>query len=71
MILARMREKEQANQAQMLMYILKQDVKLEFEDHRCHKEGSETIGNRVVQGVQTDSCLVPQPEVAGEREVGE
>ena len=52
-------------------YVLKQEVKLEFKGHRGHEKGGETVGGRVVKEGEADSCLVSQPEVAGEREVGE
>ena len=53
------------------IYVLKQEVKLEFKGHRGHEKGGETVGGRVVKEGEADSCLVSQPEVAGEREVGE
>ena len=51
--------------------LLKQEVKFEVKGHRGHEEGGKAVGGGVIEERETGSCLVSQPGVAGEREVGE
>lgn len=53
------------------IYLLKQEVKLEVKGHRGHEEGGKAVGGGVIEERETGSCLVSQPGVAGERQVGE
>ena len=53
------------------IHILKEKVKFHFKLDGCHKQSLESVAGWVIEGGQADGRLMPQPQVAGEREVRE